>query len=581
MRKNFLLLGLLLALSIIIKRSVLSQQPSETITLNSSITYQTITGWETTTQSGQLECTGFDNYSNHLFDLAVDDLGINRVRLEIKSGSENSQDYFAQYLNSTIDFTAWKAHWYEIINDNSDPNTNNSNGFHYTELDHEIDHIVLPIKQRVEANGEKLYINLTIVDFRNHPSSSSSDVQYYNQPDEYAEFVLAAFQHIDHKYGWYPDAVEIILEPDVAWWRNGTNVGNALVAAATLLEGNGYTPDFIAPSNTDTSSAVTYFDEMIQVTGVLNYLTEISYHRYNNATDDNIKKIANRAVQNNLNTAMLEHIGSGHEDLHTDLKFGRNSSWQQFTLAYCTHDNGAQYYLVDNATSTVTIASRTKFLRQYFKFIRKDAVRIETTSSDNTNPVFDPVAFVNKDGSYVVVVKASSGGSFAIQGLPNATYGIKYTTDSEYDVDLPDMAINSGQTLDANIPADGVLTVYQKSNPTLIAPSSVAISGTNVGFEGAAYQFTAVVNPQNVTQPLTYTWKINGQTKAVHTGGASDSETFTWAKAGTQTILVSVTNDSGSVVTDSHTFQVLTPASKQYLPITLGGLLFHPIRLIY
>ena len=41
---------------------------------------------------------------------------------------------------------------------------------------------------------------------------------------------------------------------------------------------------------------------------------------------------------------MLEHIESDYHDLHEDLRLGQNSSWQQFTLAYCVSDNGAQYY---------------------------------------------------------------------------------------------------------------------------------------------------------------------------------------------------------------------------------------------
>ena len=70
---------------------------------------------------------------------------------------------------------------------------------------------------------------------------------------------------IDSKYGWVPDAVEVILEPDVASGWNATQVGNCLVAAAKRLESNGYTPDFIAPSNASMSYGLDYFDTIIQV----------------------------------------------------------------------------------------------------------------------------------------------------------------------------------------------------------------------------------------------------------------------------------------------------------------------------
>jgi hypothetical protein len=60
------------------------------------------------------------------------------------------------------------------------------------------------------------------------------------------------------------------------------------------------------------------------------------------------------------------------------------------------------------------------------------------------------------------VVKAAAGGIVAIDGLPAGTYGIKYTTSSEYDVDLADKSIGGGESLISSIPAAGVLTVYQK-----------------------------------------------------------------------------------------------------------------------
>ena len=63
----------------------------------------------------------------------------------------------------------------------------------------------------------------------------------------------------------------------------------------------------------------------------------------------------------------------------------------------------------------------------------------------------------------MVVVKAASGGTFAVQGLPAGTYGLKYTTNAAYDVDLPAVTLAAGQGLTAAIPAAGVLTVYQQS----------------------------------------------------------------------------------------------------------------------
>jgi hypothetical protein len=158
---------------------------------------------------------------------------------------------------------------------------------------------------------------------------------------------------------------------------------------------------------------------------------------------------------------MLELIGANYRNLHQDLKAG-NVAWQQYTFGFdaANGDQGGAYYLVNHTTHTVTIASQTKFLRQYFKFIRRGAVRISATSN---NATLDPVAFINTNGKYVVVVNAAiGGGSFNVVGLPAGSYGIKYTTGTRYDFDLPDQTINSTGIVRTNIPDAGAITIYAK-----------------------------------------------------------------------------------------------------------------------
>jgi hypothetical protein len=161
---------------------------------------------------------------------------------------------------------------------------------------------------------------------------------------------------------------------------------------------------------------------------------------------------------------MLEHMGSGHQDLYDDLSVGMNSAWQQFTLAYPQHlSGGGDYFLIDQGNPTnprVIMTQISEFLSQYFRFIRRDALRIKATTNDGR---FEPLAFINADGNYVVVVKSSTGGSISIEDLPAGTYGIKYTTNSQYDVGLADQIINPGEAVNANIPSAGVITVYAKT----------------------------------------------------------------------------------------------------------------------
>jgi hypothetical protein len=437
---------------------VLPPGSGPTITVVPTVALQTMMGWEATAQAGQEECdpVTYANYRDPLYDRVVTELGINRLRLPLKSGSENPTDHFADLLAGRITRSEWRTVRYATINDNTSPTSANPAGFHFTELDHFIDNVVTPIRNRLLARGEQLYVNLNYTDFS---PQGAGTLLHKEAPAEYAEFLLTAFQHIESRYGWTPDAVEIVLEPDNAVW-SGTQIGTALVAAGDRLAAAGYRPDFIAPSNANMGGAITYFDRLVAVPRVTQYLTDLAYHRYGGVSDGNLQAIGARAVAFGIRTSMLEHIGSGYQDLHKDLTLGRNSAWQQFILGWCnTNDGGGAYYPIDVSTPTapvILLGSRTRFLQQYFRDVRLRAVRHEATSTSST---FAPLAFRNPNGRWVVVVKAGAGGTFTVAGLPAGTYGVTYTTATAFRTALPDAPISAGQPIVTSIPASGVLTI--------------------------------------------------------------------------------------------------------------------------
>lgn len=431
----------------------------ETITVDPGTTYQTMRGWEVTPFVTS-ECDpAFPALRDAFIDLAVNDIGINRIRLEVRSGVENSVDHYANYLANgcpeppSPEYTEWRENRYATVNDNADPNVINPAGFHFTELDRSVEQIVLPMMQAMAARGERLWINVNYVAFT---SQIAGGAYHHDDPDEYAEFVLATYQHLDDAYGFTPDTWELVLEPDnVSQW-NGTLLGEAIVAAAARLSANGYTPRFVAPSNTNMANAISYFDQMIAVPGALTWLEEFSYHRYGGVSLANLQAIADRAVQHNLSTGMLEwwFDNATYPVLHEDLTVGRNSAWQGAVLAGLF-----DYDAADPNNPLIEYRTNTRFYRQYFKFVREGALRIGAQSDGST---LEPIAFVNEDGGYVVVLKANAGASFSVTGLPAGTYGVKYTTNAEYDVDLPDVAIASGEPLTGSIPQAGVVTVYAR-----------------------------------------------------------------------------------------------------------------------
>jgi len=213
-------------------------------------------------------------------------------------------------------------------------------------------------------------------------------------------------------------------------------------------------------------NAIFYFEKILAIPGAVDYMSELSYHRYSGVSRESLETIAHLAEENGINTSMLEWIGATHETLHEDLKIGNNSAWQQYTLAYCGKNPGSAggaYFGIDNqdpSNPRIVTGWRTTYLRQYFKYIKPGAVRIEAATS---NRDFDPVAFINPGGLFVVVVKADKAGEIAIEGLPPGTYEISHTTEEGLHPVSPVTITNESQNLTTSIPAKGVVTVSQSS----------------------------------------------------------------------------------------------------------------------
>lgn len=450
-------------LALLTQLLALSGTAQPVITVNRQITHQTMNGWEVVAWADQESAT-FPQYREELLRRAVNEAGINRVRLEVRSGAENSTDYWTQYRQGQVTYDVWRANRYATVNDNADPSVINPAGFNFSELDNTVEKLVLPLRGLVAANGENLYVNVNYVAFTAQITQGGS--YHHAVAAEYAEFMLALFQHMDGKYGFVPDAVEIILEPDnVSQW-SGTTVGRAIVATEARLKAAGYDCEFIAPSCTSMANAISYFDALVQVSGALAALDELSYHRYAGVTDANLRAIASRGSQYGLRTSMLEwwSNGNGQNVLHTDLKVGNNSAWEHGVIGGPgVLDDSMTLYVVDNANPSrpvVRLNRKGQLTRQYYRFVRSGAVRLE---AQTTSGVFDPLAFVNPSGESVVVVKVGTGGSFKIRGLPKGTYGLNYSTPSSFNVSLPQTTIAEGGEISATMPRDGVLTIFSKA----------------------------------------------------------------------------------------------------------------------
>ncbi len=83
--------------------------------------------------------------------------------------------------------------------------------------------------------------------------------------------------------------------------------------------------------------------------------------------------------------------------------------------------------------------------------------------------------------------------------------------------------------------------------PVYVPLEAVQLDGVDLGLAGEVYTFTAQLSPTWVAQPVTYTWRVDGQEMVTHTGGLSDTASFAWHESGVYTISLEAENATGSV----------------------------------
>lgn len=466
---KFLLLSALLAVSCGLY--------AQTISVNLDQSYQTIDFWE---NGGYLPPAIVPYVIDDVVNLSVDTLGINRLRLEIRCGTEHSADNYQAYQDSTIDYDTWRSQRYATVNDNNDPFTIDWAGFHFTEFDEKIEDIIVPFRNRLLQNGAELYINLCFVAFTGQINDGAGGSIIHQDPEEYAEFIQAVFLHMQSEYGFVPDGVEVILEPNVASFGDATLVGECLVAAGDRLSNIGYHPDFIACSNTNLNGAINYYPAFSAVPGVANYWKEYSFHAYAGRNDANLLQIATNAAASGVKTSMLEWWANGntYSYLHDCLSLANVSSYE-FKGSFGAPGNNwnsGLLQIVDNGDNNFSLALQrpTKYFRHYFKLIHPGAIRYEATSSDAD---YDALAFVNPDGNLLLNIDAATSGVAQISGLPAGTYQTIYslgdgrTEPNPYWEKSAIDTIALGEQMSIEMAGQGIYSIVQLSG---VVPTSLS-----------------------------------------------------------------------------------------------------------
>ncbi len=422
------------------------------VAVDTTVRFQTMDGWQATAQSGQTQ-PQYGSWRDALLDLAAAD-GINRIRLDVRAGIEHTRDGFLEVLTGAITEAQWRCFRYATVNDNGDPTVISQGGYHFSEIDTAMVRVVLPLRQRLAARGETLGITASYIAYTQQ--TCGGGLYHHSDPEEYAEFAVAVMTHFRDAFGVVPDTWELVNEPAYDWHWPPAKIGPAVLAIDRRLRQAGFTVKLIAPSNANAADALNYTNTLMS-SGAASLVSQIGYHRYGGATDAVVQSLGAKARALGIATAMTEHIASGHEDLMTDLTLGMAGTWSQFTLAYPTADNGAQYYPIQG--TAVQTGSRTRYLRHFFRHVRRGAVRVAATSQESR---IRPVAFQNANGRMVVVMTIATPGALSVGGLRPGRYGVGFETESDSDASAPDITVGSTGRAEVPMPAAGVLVLFQR-----------------------------------------------------------------------------------------------------------------------
>ncbi len=445
---------------------------AEEINVDTTIRYQTMTGWEATARAWEI------NKSTNAFDPSwpihapavaarmVNELGVNRLQLPLKSGWMNPIGYWTQFVNGQLSYTQWNTHSYEKIA---------GAPYQFAEFDFNVETILLPMLQQMQARGEKLYVNMIGTDF-NVPGMNGN-FHFSQNPAAYTAFVQAFADRLRNKYGVTLDAFEVTLEPentDPAFPWGGVQIGNALVALRAMFNASGYPNlNLIAPSVTNAANTIPYLTAIESVPGAMAALTTAAYHRYSPGDYAAIRVFAQARGKQ---TAMAEWINATVDTLFDDLLIANVSSWQKWAVAGLKGAGSNQqsvYYAVDlsnPAKPVIAYAPTSAPLELFFRYVRMGAVRVEAQS-----PTMRTAAFVNSDETQVVVVKRAVGNGsalVALSGLRPGIYGTRtIAAGTSVATDMPDLVVGANGTAVVTL-AEGYTTVYGKAAPTATPPPS-------------------------------------------------------------------------------------------------------------
>lgn len=421
-----LLLLLLMALTLGCSSKGTGATTDATVTIDPSQRFQTIVGWEAESYMNEANKPISPELEQQIVKSAVENAGITRIRLEIRSGAESRSRAYADFVTAGMS-DAWRNRRYLVANDNADPRVIDWSGFDFSEIDHSVEQAVIPLRRALAARGEKLFTNLCYVSFVKGQRNA------HDEPEEYAEFALATVLHLRQKYGLELDMWEVILEPDLAGAWSGRRIGQTIVATSRRFAENGIRAGFAAPSTTNMATASRFFDDMLRVDGALPRLTELTYHRYNGVNSRALARLAHRSERYHVPLAMTElWFGrAGPDVLFEELEAGA-VAFQGRVLADL---------FVNARKGDLTLNQDVRYNGAVFRAVRPGAIRVRSTSNHDT---LKSLAFERPQGGIVTALRATQPTNVTLRGLPIGEYVVTSVTEKGETDDVPAKQLRNG-----------------------------------------------------------------------------------------------------------------------------------------
>ena len=448
-------------------------------------------GWSASAQIAHQPWTAayseFADYGPMVLDALVNELGITDIRLQGSAGIENDADYYRQ-AEDAADERIWSQNnW-----------AGRDTGVYYmSSIDAAVSRVVNPMRARITARGETPHVVLHF-----NGGGNGGNLDFYDgtaDRQKIPETILAIHQHLWTAYGWIPDAVEPINEPNMAAaWTTGEyadivyRVGTTLeVNKGTFGQGAGWRPTINGASISTVSSKPAWFDAVWDYDPDEDgsypnrrWLAAIAWHPYDSGRPNwYFGALNTRLANTGLASWMSEYTGLTAALVHKILvAVPETVRFQRFAAAYTdgqddTH-NGSLFVIgrgINLPLGSVHWAEATKLLRNYMKYVRPRAQRKGVTHTAAAT-FCNGIPWLNPNGKLVVVVNTTGPGVFWLDCLPAGTYGINYglgtdtdqalTTNSSdvsaWNQDLADSFVSAGSALKLISDGAGVYTVYQK-----------------------------------------------------------------------------------------------------------------------